>query len=213
MENDKKIALSMFLSSVDHGIDDDIYLYKDITRSGTLAMVADEIKVRGIQGEIAELGVAYGDFSKLMNKLFPEKKIYLFDTFEGFNIQDCKVEQEKGYSSAREGVYSDTSVEKVLKVLPHPEKAVVRKGFFPNSAKGLEEKYCLVSIDCDLYQPIYEGLVYFYPRIVKGGYIFVHDYRSRYYRGVREALMRFSDEQGISYVVLPDNTGTAIIVK
>lgn len=123
------------------------------------------------------------------------------------------MESEKGYSSANAKHYKDTSIEKVMKILPYPNQAVVRKGFFPDTANGLEESFCLVSIDCDLYQPIYDGLSYFYPRMVKGGYIFVHDYRSRYYRGVREALRRYAEEQGFSYVVLTDNTGTAVIVK
>jgi len=65
---------------------------------------------------------------------------------------------------------------------PHPEKIVIRQGYFPETAVGMpEEQYALVSLDADLYQPMYEGLQYFYPRMSPGGYIILHDYNSKQY--------------------------------
>lgn len=43
-----------------------------------------------IEGEMAEAGVRDGAFAKYINKYFPEKKLYLFDTFEGFNNELVK---------------------------------------------------------------------------------------------------------------------------
>lgn len=81
MKKNKGVSLSMFLSSVDHGFDEFVYQYQDITRSGTLALIVDEIKSRSLEGEIAELGVAYGSFAKIMNKLLPEKEDLSFRYF------------------------------------------------------------------------------------------------------------------------------------
>ena len=38
--------------------------------------------------------------------------------------------------------------------------------------------FCFVSIDTDLYKPTYVGLSEFYPKLVKGGVIIIHDYNS-----------------------------------
>ena len=47
-----------------------------------------------------------------------------------------------------------------------PENCVIRKGLFPDTAVGLEEKFIFVSIDVDFENSTYEGLKYFYPRLV-----------------------------------------------
>lgn len=214
MLNSKGMAVSMHLTSVDESLHDYVYDTADVVRSSTLALLADEIRDKNVTGAAAELGVAYGGFARVINAVLPDRKLYLFDTFDGFPEEDEVKDLEAGFSKDARKNYRDISVESVLSRMPFPEKAVVRKGYFPDTAQGLEdEKYCFVNIDCDLYQPILAGLRYFYPRLEKGGYIFVHDYRSKYFRGVKKAMELFREETGISYVVLPDNTGTAVITK
>jgi O-methyltransferase len=93
------------------------------------------------------------------------------------------------------------------------ESCIVKKGFFPASAVGVEDQFSLVSLDVDLYQPIYDGLVYFYKRLSPGGYIFVHDYNNVVFRGVKEAVRKFSQEYGAAYLPISDIGGTAIICK
>ena len=75
------------------------------------------------------------------------------------------------------------------------------------------EEFVFVSIDTDLYDPIYNGLLYFYPRLIKGGYIFVHDYNNDGYTGAKKAVQQFCKENQISFTPLPDSCGTAIIAK
>lgn len=207
------MALSMHLTSVDGTPDDIVYETADLVRTSALWLAADEVKRRDLPGETAELGVAEGKFAAVIDALFPGKKLYLFDTFKGFPEADLEYDKENRYSDQKPGFYGGVDLGKVLGRMRTPEDCVVRKGWFPDTAQGLEEQFCFVSIDCDLYKPIYAGLDYFYPRLVKNGYIFVHDYRSRYYRGVKDALSQFAQEHGISYTVLPDNTGTAVITK
>jgi len=56
---------------------------------------------------------------------------------------------------------------------------IIRKGYFPETAKGLEsEMFSFVMLDLDLYKPTLAGLEFFYPRVKAGGYIFAHDYNS-----------------------------------
>lgn len=70
-----------------------------------------------------------------------------------------------------------------------------------------------MSLDVDLYKPTLAGLHYFYERLSQGGYIFVHDYNNRRYRGVRSAVDEFSKATGARVVQLPDMAGTVIITK
>ncbi|TYO96930.1 TylF/MycF/NovP-related O-methyltransferase [Desulfallas thermosapovorans] len=182
-------------------------------RLAVLRLIAKEIKNRNIEGALAELGVFQGKFAAEMNRIFPDRKIYLFDTFEGFDERDIKIESENEYSRAKTGKFSDTSVEMVCSMLPFPEQAIIKKGYFPNTAEGLVEEFALVSLDADLYQPTYEGLKYFHPRVTKGGYIIIHDYNSAQFSGAGKAVDRYCRENNIFVVPLCDLHGSAVIVK
>jgi O-methyltransferase len=97
--------------------------------------------------------------------------------------------------------------------MPHRDKCIVRQGYFPETAVDTEEQFAFVSIDVDLYQPIYEGLKFFYPRLVKGGYLFVHDYNHQKFQGAAAAVRRFSDEFAATYLPIPDTAGSAVFIK
>ncbi|MDZ4910756.1 hypothetical protein GNF68_17450, partial [Clostridium perfringens] len=124
--------------------------YLDI-RLASLRLIASEIKEQNLDGEVAELGGYKGKFASEINKLFPNKKLYLFDTFEGFYREDLDIEKSHGYSKCKEGNFSDTNVELVKNKLPYEEKAQFIKGHFPESIKEDLPNFCFVSIDTDLY--------------------------------------------------------------
>jgi len=175
-------------------------------------LVSDEIRQKQLTGEVAELGVYKGKFARYINGYFPEKKLYLFDTFEGFDERDVSVEKRQNFSSGAQN-FSDTSIEAVLKQMPFPEKCIPVKGFFPQTAQGIDEKFVFVSLDADLYEPIYAGLSFFYPRLAKGGYIFIHDFNNDAYKGARKAVEEFCNKENIGFVPIPDSGGSAIISK
>lgn len=184
----------------------------DYVRLSCLELAAFEIYSKGIAGNVAELGVYKGDFAASINQVFNDRKLYLFDTFEGFHDNDKGTEVSNNYSDATQD-FSDTSVEHVLAKMPNKQLCIVRKGFFPETAQGLEDTFCLVSIDTDLYAPIYAGLQYFYPRLAKGGYIMVHDFNNDQYKGARDAVYKFCSEMNIGYVPIGDIGGSVIITK
>jgi O-methyltransferase len=98
--------------------------------------------------------------------------------------------------------------------MKHPANCIVKAGYFPDTAEGLEdERYCFVSIDADLYNPIYEGLKYFYPRLSKGGYLFVHDYNRDIFKGAKEAVRQYCAENGLTFFPLTDSGGSAVLTK
>lgn len=164
------------------------------------------------EGAVAELGVYKGDFAKEMNRVFPENDLYLFDTFHGFHNLDDDLEQKAGFSTkTQEGYFSDTSLDYVLSRMPFPDKCMIRKGFFPDTAVGLEDKeFLFVNIDADLYGPILAGLRWFYPRMVNGGIVLVHDYYSKAFTGAKEAVERFANENGVRFLPVGDTLSVAV---
>lgn len=186
--------------------------YFDYIRLSTLELTSFEINKRNLKGNVAELGVYKGKFAKHINKYFPDRSLYLFDTFEGFDERDVKSEKQHNYSTGAQD-FSDTSVESVLQSMPFREKCIAVKGFFPESAKNIDDVFVFVSLDADLFEPIYNGLQYFYPKLANGGYIFIHDFNNDHYTGARKAVEQFCSEQNISFVPIPDSGGSAIISK
>jgi O-methyltransferase len=175
--------------------------YFDYVRLATLELVSHEIKAKNLKGNVAELGVYKGKFARYINQYFPDRLFYLFDTFEGFDSRDVDAETAKNFSSGEQD-FSDTSVE---------GKAV--KGFFPESARDVNDSFVFVSLDADLFEPLYNGLIFFYPKLVAGGYIFIHDFNNDAYPGARKAVEQFCSEQNISFLPIPDLGGSAIITK
>lgn len=145
----------------------------DYVRIETFKLAAEEIRQRNVSGNVAEVGVFRGEFAWYINSAFPEKKCYLFDTFEGFLEKEAKEEVAKG--NATRGfleAYKNTNIKYVMEKMIYPERIVIKKGAFPESLEGLEETFAFVSVDVDFEDSIYDCLEYFYPRMSEGGIYF-----------------------------------------
>lgn len=190
----------------------DFRKFQDI-RVAALRLIALEIKERNIQGEMAELGVFRGEFSKVMNELFPDRELHLFDTFEGFDEKDIVIEEQFGTPGMGHRDFSDTSMELVRDKMVFPENVHFHKGYFPDTFPADMPRLALVSLDPDLYEPVYQGLKKFYPLLNPGGVIIVHDYSSMQFPGVRKAVRKYAKEEEIFVIPLMDMHGSAVIVK
>ena len=181
-------------------------LSNDYVRLATLELLCR--RLADVPGAAAELGVYRGFFARCINQLLPERKLYLFDSFEGFS-------EEANASESFQAAHANTTIEKVLAIVPYPEKVIVKPGFFPESLGGLEEQFCLVSLDVDFYQTTLDGLRYFWPRLEKGGYLLLHDWGSPKLPGVAKALQDFERENGCRIPAIPlcDVGGSLILCK
>ena len=132
----------------------------------------------------------------------------MFDSFEGFAEDACA-------SGAFQAAHRNTAVDKVLSIMPYSDNITVKPGFFPDSLEGLEERFCLVSLDVDFYQTTLDGLRYFWPRLEKGGYLLLHDWGSPSLSGVAEALAEYEKEIGCTIPAVPlcDVGGTIVLCK
>jgi O-methyltransferase len=184
----------------------------DYVRNSSLELVAHEINEQRIAGSVAELGVYRGDFAKIINEVFPDRKLYLFDTFRGFHNTDVGIDKRQSFSAGDQD-FTKTSIDLVLGKMKYPTNCIVKPGYFPDTARDVRDTFAFVSIDADLYKPIYDGLCFFYPLLAKGGCLFVHDYNNDEYQGARKAVRKFCRENNIGFFPLPDACGTAVIYK
>jgi O-methyltransferase len=181
--------------------------YHDDVRYSTLALGLQRIESDGVEGAIAEVGVYQGATSLFMHKQCPGRTLYLFDTFEGFPSQDLENRADERFN--------DTSVAAVRTLLGESLNVLFRQGYFPETSQGLEdEKFSLVMLDVDLYQPSFEVFRFFYPRLTRGGYFFMHDYNSmESERAVSRAAHAFMADKPELLIEIPDYFGTALFRK
>jgi len=185
-----------------------------MSRTSWLEPFSTYISLHNITGSIAEVGVLSGDFSRHLNRLFPDRRLYLFDTFEGYDPRDFEAEQIKNevFDEFQKGLtHWKTSPELVLSKLPYPDMAVIKKGYFPETFDIKDEKFCFVFLDLNLYDPIKAGLEIFYPLMSRGGVILIHDYFYGGQNGVGHAVDEFLEEHSLVAVPAGDNTAVAII--
>ena len=191
-------------------LSDNPKLFASDLRIVSLAMVADEIYKKNISGAVAEAGVYKGDFAQHINMIFPDRRLYLFDSFEGFR-KESVVEKfdNKDETAGFINRLKDTSVEEVMKKMTFPNQVIVKKGYIPETLKDVNETFAFVNLDMDLYLPIYEGLNFFWEKLSSGGYIFIHDFYV--YAGAEKAVVQFCKEKKLGYIGLCDRCSVAIV--
>lgn len=182
----------------------------DSARFWFFCLVSDQLQKEGLLGDIAEVGVYKGHTAALLTTIARRlgKTAFLFDTFEGFHTEDLV-----GIDAGKQaGQFSDTSLEAVRHLVGEESTRFI-KGYFPDSTKDIPDNlpFCLVHIDCDLYSPIVSALEYFYPRMVPGGFIVIHDYSSLGWNGAEKAVDNFFADKEESVTPLFDSAGSAIV--
>jgi len=166
-----------------------------------------------VPGSLAEVGVWRGNTAAVLAYYAQKhgRQLFLFDTFAGFDEGDLK-----GVDAGRSKFFADTSVEGVKRLvgdLHRDARFVV--GRFPQSVSEdvARERFSVVSVDCDLAEPTRAALEFFHERLNPGGMLFLHDYANPNWPGVRAAVDEFCAHRGLSVVLLPDKSGTAVLAK
>ena len=185
--------------------------YKDKDRFFNFWFQIERLKESKVPGSFAELGVYKGDSAAILHEMDPSREFYLFDTFEGFQQKDLDNETGKAASYTVHN-FADTSIERVKQRLSS-DKFKFHKGYFPESTKNLkDERYALVNMDVDLYNPTKAGLEFFYPKLSEGGVIIVHDYNADW-PGIMKAVDDFSKSIPSPIVPLTDTDSSVMIFK
>ena len=83
-----------------------------------------------------------------------------------------------------------------MKRMPFQQNVKVVKGWIPESFTGIDDKFCFVNLDLDLYQPMLENLKFFWDKMVQGGVILCYDYYNPELPGVKQAIDDFEKHVG-----------------
>lgn len=151
-------------------------------------------KVSNVEGDMAEVGVSHGGSAMYIAEFKGNKKLYLFDTFEGFPDTDkddfilphgkqlISRHLEKGVDAA--------PLEEVKERLKGYNDVYFYKGIFPQTSGPIKNtKFSFVNLDVDTYLSTINGLNFFYSRVNNNGVILIHDYAIG--TGVKKALDEF----------------------
>ena len=186
----------------------------DTVRCDMIVLLLRDLVERKVEGDMAELGVFRGSTARLIHHYLPERKLYLFDTFAGFDERDIKIEGATTGRPAKTSEFALTSVDLARRnVGQQNDNVQFYPGYFPQSAPDFlsQRKFAFVHLDADLYEPILAGLNFFYERMVPGGYILVHDFNS--WPGARKAVREFFKDKPETPTPMPDKSGSALICK
>ena len=161
-----------------------------------------------IPGDVAEVGVYRGGSARLLGRTIDGsgKTLHLFDTFGGMPETDARHDTHKA------GDFADTSVGGVRRVLAGVSNVEFHAGFFPATARGLEDRrFCLAHIDVDIYRSITDACEFFFPRLDVGGIMLFDDYGSPSCPGVAKAVDAYFAQQNEPTFYLP--TGQCMVIK
>jgi predicted O-methyltransferase YrrM len=156
------------------------------------------ILVRGRPGNIIECGVYRAGTTVLLARALAEyrlvKRIYALDSFGGFAPE---IDEEIGRGLVVEAgrtAFTANSVDYVrrkLAVLGVADRVEVVPGFFEDTLPGIDDRFCLALIDCDLEKSIEFCLDQLWDKMVDGGFVVVDDYANPGYPGAALAADRF----------------------
>ncbi|HEY1719906.1 MAG TPA: TylF/MycF/NovP-related O-methyltransferase [Magnetospirillaceae bacterium] len=182
----------------------------DLARFYFLADNVAHTLTRGVQGDLAELGVWRGQSARVLRGMAPGRMLYLFDTFAGFPADQIP----ENDSRRDRNLFTDTSLDQV-RAFVGTDDVVYIPGVFPDTVDKVpaDTRFCFVHIDCDLGKPAQFGLEFFYPRVNSGGLIVLHDYGNDSWPGVAQAVDGFLADKPEGLVLIPDKAGSAVIIK
>ncbi len=155
-----------------------------------------------LSGCIAECGVFQGatliPVTYSLNKAQDSRKIYGFDSFEGFgkDAEKESIKDKTGHIDLETTMFKNTSIALIQKKLKltqtKTDNLVLIKGFFEKSLYSASaEKFSFVHLDCDLASSYQTCLEFFYPRMNSGGYILFDEYLDPVYTSATETIDNF----------------------
>jgi O-methyltransferase len=144
-----------------------------------------------IPGDMAELGVYLGGSARVIASACPEKRLHLFDTFEG--LPETEAAERDPHGHLGKGLFAGNAV--AVCATMRGAKYELHPGLFPETVDRMEGRFSFVHVDCDLYSSARAAIDWFWPRMSPGGIMFFDDYGCDF-TGVTDAVEEtFGPEQ------------------
>jgi O-methyltransferase len=166
--------------------------------------------IENVAGDTAECGVFKGAASYLICKANLGSRRYgrhhfMFDSFEGVSEPGTK----DGTYWTKGALACD--VESVKHNLSEFPASSYHKGWIPERFCDAEDhRFAFVHIDVDLYEPTYESISFFYPRLSPGGLLVCDDYGFTSCPGASEAIDEFLKDKPEKMIALCSGGGFLI---
>ena len=161
--------------------------------------------IRHIEGSIVECGVWRGGMSAAMAEfLGPDRKYYLFDSFEG--LPSAKEIDGENALAWQKNTSSPTYFDNCKAEIKYAEECMsmskskiyeIRKGWFSETLPAFpyNESIALLRLDGDWYESTMDCLKNLYPKVNKGGLIIIDDYYA--WDGCCRAIHDFLSENNL----------------
>ncbi len=196
-----------------------------VERCFTLYQTVKYIIKNNIEGDLVECGVWKGGSSMLMAYILKDagennRKIYLYDTFEGMTKpgdmdgQEEKEQWEQGRVTDTLNNMCYSPIEEVkanMERTGYPaEKIIMVKGKVEDTLPGtLPSKISLLRLDTDWYESTKHELQHLYPLLIKNGVLIVDDYGA--WQGARKAVDEYFKDIPNVFLGRIDYTGRIVI--
>ena len=87
----------------------------------------------------------------------------------------------------------------VQNILKEFDFVKIYKGWIPKRFSEIEnKKFQFIHIDVDLYQPTYDSIAFFFPRLVEGGVIHCDDYNMCQFLGCKAAVDEYLKDKKVN---------------
>ena len=183
--------------------------FKQIRFYSLMIVVENILKSKKIEN-FAECGCWKGHstfcISTILQKNNFKKNFFVFDSFDGglSNKIDKDLNKKRYIQNINEiknqknFFYSDLN--EVKKLLNQFKFVKIFKSWIPRDFHKISNyKFSFVHLDVDLYEPTFNSLDFFYPRLLKGGVIVCDDYNSSDFPGASIAVNEFVLKNKFTY--------------
>lgn len=169
-------------------------------------------QTKHVHGSIAECGSYSGVSAFFIAQAAPDTDIYLFDSWQGLSEPDANDNvNEKEIMGWKKGDLSSPE-SKIRENLAVFQKIHFLKGWIPDRFNEVKnEKFRLVHIDVDLYQPTKDSMDFFYPILNPGGIMVLDDYGSTMCPGAYDAIHEYMRDKPEQVILL--TTGQGVVIK
>ena len=201
------------------------YTLVPVERCYSLYQTVNYIIKNNIEGDLVECGVWKGGSSMLMAYTLLEagisnRKIYLYDTFEGMTKpgemdgQEEKDQWDRGKVTDTLNNMCYSPIEEVkanMNKTGYPvENIVLVKGKVEETVPGtIPSKISLLRLDTDWYESTKHELIHLYPLLEKHGVLIVDDYGA--WQGARKATDEYFTSIPNTFLGRIDYTGRIVI--
>lgn len=174
-------------------------IISDQIREDELLVLLSELKRvldNDIEGDVVELGCFEGTsalfIQRVLAQLSPDKKLWLYDSFEGLPDKTSQDESaigtqfKQGELKASKAVLAKNFVKAGLKI---PE--IKRAWFYELDPGDLPSQICFAFLDGDFYESILDSLKLVWPKMTAGSVLIIDDYQNQALPGAAKAVDDF----------------------